>query len=309
MIVTLTLNPALDKSTEVPQLIPEKKLRCTAMVAEAGGGGINVSKALRELDAATLAIFPCGGINGALLTELLREKDIEQHTIKIGGNTRESVVVTETSTNRQYKFVMPGPDLSQEELDQTLAAIKELKDVSFLVCSGSLPPNVPAAFLGTVAAIAKEKGMKFVVDTSGEPLQQALKQGVYMIKPNMSELCSLVNKKYLEIPEIDGAVDELLSRGVCETIVVSMGPSGAMLATRDMKKTIPAPMVKKLSTVGAGDSMIAGIVWMLEQHHTIEEAVQFGVACGTAATISKGTQLFHKEDAFRFYEWIRKGRS
>lgn len=305
MTVTLTLNPSIDKSTGVEQLIPEKKLRCTEMVTEAGGGGINVSKAFCELGEETKAIFPCGGTNGKLLLELLHGKSIKTIPINIKGNTRESIVVNELSTNKQYKFIFPGPPVSEAELQEIKLAINNLHDVPFLICSGSLPPNVPDVFLGEIAAIARQKEIKFIIDTSGLPLKKALMQGVYLIKPNMSELCFLAGVKYLEANEIDDAVNQIISRGQCEIIVVSMGPSGAMLATKKFMKRFPAPVVKKLSTVGAGDSMLAGIIWMLGQNKTLEDAVRFGIACGTAATVNKGTHLFKKEDAFRFYEWMK----
>ena len=306
MIVTLTLNPAIDKSTTVDHLIPEKKLRCTQMLMEAGGGGINVSKAILELGGTTKSIFTCGGLNGKLLLELLARDSIQTVPIQIKDSTRESIMVTETSTNKEYKFIVPGPSIDVTELQEIKSTIERLENVSFLICSGSLPANVPDDFLAGIAAIAKERKIKFIMDTSGPALKKALMQGVYLIKPNMSELCFLADVKYLEADEIEYAVDEIILQGKCEVIVVSMGPSGALLVTKDFKKRFPAPVVKKTSTVGAGDSMLAGIVWMLEQGKTLEDAVRFGIACGTAATIMKGPGLFKKEDAYKFFEWIKK---
>lgn len=305
MIVTLTLNPAIDKNTSVEKLVAEQKLRCTEMTMEAGGGGINVSKAIAILGGETRAIFPCGGVNGKLLSELLVNDLVQTIPIPIKHNTRESIVVTETSTNKEYKFIVPGPPLAAKELATIKSVIRDLQNVSFLICSGSVPPHVPANYLAEIASIAKVKGIKFIVDTSGSALKKALSQGVYLMKPNMTELNFLAGTNYLEAHEIEQAVDKIISFGKCEIIIVSRGPSGAMLATKKIKKRFSAPMVKKLSTVGAGDSMLAGIVWMLEQSKSLEEAVRFGIACGTAATISKGTQLFKKKDAFRFYEEMK----
>lgn len=306
MIVTLTLNPAIDKSTSVQQLLPEKKLRCTEMMVEAGGGGINISKAIAVLNGKSKAIFPHGGINGKLLLELLQKDSLETIPVQIKGNTRESIVVTESSTNKEYKFIVPGPSLDEKELSEIKLAIDNLQNVSFLVCSGSLPPGVPDDFLAGIAATAKQKGVKFIVDTSGSTLKKSITQGMYLIKPNMSELNFLAGTKYLEANEIEEAADTIISSGHCEVIVISMGPSGAMLITKNLKKRFPAPMVKKQSTVGAGDSMLAGIVWMLEQNKSLEDAVRFGISCGTAATVNKGPQLFKREDAFRFYEWMKQ---
>lgn len=271
------------------------------MILKAGGGGINLSKAIATLGGESKAIFPCGGVNGKLLLELLEKDSIQTIAIQIRGNTRESIVVTETSTNNEYKFILPGPSLDEKELDEIKFVIGNLQGASFLICSGSLPQNVPDDFLADIAAIANKKGIKFIVDTSGPPLKKALMQGVFLIKPNMSELNFLNGTKYLEADEIEAAADKIILAGHCQVIVISMGPLGAIIATKNFKKKFPAPMVKKQSTVGAGDSMLAGMVWMLEQNKSLEDAVRFGVACGTAATINNGTQLFKKEDAYRFY--------
>jgi 6-phosphofructokinase 2 len=306
MIVTLTLNPAVDKSTEIDNLIPEKKMRCAPMQVDAGGGGINVSKAIQELGGASIAVFPCGGINGQVLTALVSNESVTAKAIEIKEETRENFVVNELKTNKQFRFVMPGPSLSGEELNKIKEAISAIDDASFLVCSGSLPPNVSADFIGDIADMAKQKDLRFIVDTSGEPLKAALEKGVYLLKPNLSELCSLVGKDYLDTSEIEDAATQVVNSGKCEVMVVSMGPSGAMLVTKEEIKHFRAPAVKKQTTVGAGDSMVAGIVWMVDQGKPLVDAVRFGIACGSAATINKGTQLFKKEDAFRFYDWMSK---
>lgn len=132
MIVTLTLNPAIDKSTEVEQLIPEKKLRCREMLVQAGGGGINVSKAIKELGGESAAVFPYGGVNGQLLLQLMDELSLKAEAVSIEGNTRESIVVNELSTNREYKFVLPGPSIHKEELEKIKTKLRSLQNISFL---------------------------------------------------------------------------------------------------------------------------------------------------------------------------------
>jgi 6-phosphofructokinase 2 len=306
MIVTLTLNPAVDKSTETESLVPEKKMRCAAMQVDAGGGGINVSKAIQELGGESIAVFPCGGTNGKVLTALVSNERVRAQAIEIKEETRESFVVNELQTNKQFRFVMPGPCLSDEELIKIKDAVTALDKASFLVCSGSLPPNVPPDFLGELADIARHRGIRFVVDTSGAPLKAAMEKGVYLLKPNLSELCSLVGKPHLDMLEIEDAAMQIIKTEQCEVLVVSMGPSGAMLVTKNEIKQFRAPTVKKQTTVGAGDSMVAGIVWMLDHGKPLADAVRFGIACGSAATINKGTQLFKREDALRFNEWMLK---
>lgn len=306
MIVTLTLNPAVDKSTEIERLVPEKKMRCAEMLVHAGGGGINVSKAIQELGGQSIAIFPYGGLNGQALLQLVKEESVTANAIEVRGNTRENFVATETSTNKQFRFVMPGQPLTGEEVAKLRQAILDMNDVSFLVCSGSMPPGVPDDFLAELADIARHKGFKLIIDTSGAPLKAALQKGIYLAKPNLTELCALVGKDYLDVSEIDDAAKEVIGSGGCQVLVVSMGPTGAMLVTKDEVKEFRAPAAKKQTTVGAGDSMVAGIVWMLEGGKSLQEAVQFGIACGTAATVNKGTQLFLRADALRFYEWMQR---
>jgi 6-phosphofructokinase 2 len=306
MIVTLTLNPAIDKSTEIAHLVPEKKLRCADVLIHAGGGGINVSKALDELGGKSIAVFPYGGVNGQLLLSLVQKESVTAKAIEVKGETRENFVVTELSSNKQYRFVMPGASLSEDELQTIKSTIESRSDISFLVCSGSLPKGVAGTYLGEIAHIARRKNIKFVIDTSGAPLKAAMEKGVYLVKPNLTELCSLVGKDYLQPAEIDEAAKEVIRSGRCEVLVVSMGPTGAMLVTENEVRKFKAPVVKKQTTVGAGDSMVAGVVYSLEQGKSLEEAIQFGIACGTAATINKGTQLFSREDVDKLYDWMLK---
>ena len=307
MIVTITMNPAIDKSTEVDKLLPEKKLRCSELIVEAGGGGINVSKALKKLGGESLAIFPSAGPNGRLLEETLTSLKIKFQTISSKGNTRENMVIREKSTNAQYRFVMPGDGLSSNEMTECLRLIKECQPrPTIIVASGSLPPGIDDSFFATLASIAREMGAKYIVDTSDAPLKLAAEEGVFLLKPNLHELSNLVGVDNLDIMDVDDAAMEVIQKGQCEVIVVSLGPAGALLVTKAGYEHIPAPTVQKKTTVGAGDSTVAGMVWMMSQGKSLREIVRFGVACGSAATMNSGTQLFNKEDALKLYDWINR---
>lgn len=307
MIVTITINPAIDKSTTTEKLVPDKKLRCSNMVIEAGGGGINVSKAIWELGGQSLALFPSGGMNGKLIEKYFEKRGIHFKAIPLEEETRENIMVCESISNAQYRFIMPGPTLSQKEANQCFELIKSLSPVpTIIVASGSLAPGLPDTFFQELASLSKALNAKLFVDTSGRPLQLAANKGVFLLKPNLTELCGLSGKEHLELDEVDDAAFEIIRKGHCDVIVVSMGPSGAILVTRDGSQHIPAPSVKKLSTVGAGDSMVAGMAWMLEQGKSLIDMARFGVACGTAATMNAGTQLFKKDDVFKLYHWINE---
>lgn len=215
-------------------------------------------------------------------------------------------MVNESYTAKHYGFVMPCPAVKEEELNEVEHILSRINNVTLLVCSGSLPVGLSPAIITRFAKMATETGIKFIADTSGEALKLALQNGVYLLKPSLTELCSLVGKKYLKPAEIKGAAQQLINTGRCEVLVISMGPAGALLVTKNEIKSFGAPVVKKVSTVGAGDSMVAGISWRLESGQSLEEAVKFGVACGTTANINSGTQLFKKADVLRFYDWMKE---
>ena len=305
MIVTITMNPALDKSTVIEKLVTEKKLRCSEITIEAGGGGINVCKAIKKLGGDGMVVFPYGGTNGELLIQLLADEDISFKAVPVLSATRESFTVTEFASNAQYRFVPPGGSLTDKDLQNCLEAITSINPPpQIIVVSGSLPAGAPDDFFATVAALSKKMEAKCIIDTSGKPLLLAAKEGVYLLKPNLTELCSLVGKSFLQLNEVEDAACEVIQRGHCEVIVVSMGPAGALLITKNEHERIIAPTVKKLTTVGAGDSMVGGMAWMLEQSAGLSEIVRFGVACGTAATMNQDTGLFNKNDVFKLYDWI-----
>jgi 6-phosphofructokinase 2 len=304
-IITITFSPCIDKSTSVPALIPEKKLICAAPKLEPGGGGINIARAIKKLGGEATAIFPSGGYTGKYFNHLLEKENIDVVIIETENETRENIIVLDEAGNNQYRFGMPGTALTETEWKKCLHAVEKINEVEFIIASGSLPPGVPADIYVALAKIAKSKKAKFIVDTSGEALKHAAEEGVYMLKPNLGELSYLAGKKEIPADEIKNIAQKMIARGACEVMVVSMGAAGAMLVTGEMAATFTPPSVERKSTVGAGDSMVAGIVFYLAQGKNLLQAVQYGVACGTAATLNAGTELCKKEDADRLYALIQ----
>ncbi len=305
-IITITFSPCIDKSTAVAALIPEKKLVCITPKLEPGGGGINIARAIKKLGGAATAIFPSGGYTGKYFNHLLEKEKINSVIVETGNETRENIIVVDESNNNQFRFGMPGTELTEAEWKKCLQAVEEMKDVEFIIASGSLPPGVPVNIYALLAKIAKSKNAKFIVDTSGAALKHVAEEGVYMLKPNLGELSSLAGKKELQPDEVKNIAQEIIAKGKCEVMVVSMGAAGAMLVTDDIAEIFTPPAVERKSTVGAGDSMVAGIVFYLAQGKTLLQAVQYGVACGTAATLNAGTELCKKDDADRLYNLISK---
>lgn len=305
MILTVTLNPCIDKSSSVDQLKPESKLRCTEVVREAGGGGINVSKALQRLDIPSVCLFPAGGHNGKMLCSLLEKQSIDYRAIDTQVETRENWIVLEQNTNHQYRFTFPGQAVEEKVIIELVDEIRSFSP-TIVVASGSLPPGLPDYFYGLIIKTANALGAKCIVDTSGAALEAIKDKKAFLIKPNVNELARMLHIEKLGRNEADDAAQQVIQNGYAEIVVVSLGPDGAWLISKEEKHFVAAPKVEKKSTVGAGDSMVAGITYALSKNLLLEEAISWGVACGSAATMNSGTQLFKKEDAFRLYNLIRQ---
>lgn len=309
-IATLTLNPALDKNTWVEKLQPEKKLRCEKPEYEAGGGGLNVSRAISILGGKSIAIYAAGGAAGDKLDDLLDSAGIEEHRIRIKMETRVNLLVTERSTGNQYRFGMPGNELSESEIEECIEAVRNLPDgIEYLVASGSVPPGAPVDLYAKIALLAREKRIKFVLDTSGIALEMATSTGVYMIKPNLRELSLIAGKDQVTGLEQEEIAMKIINGGKVEVIVLSLGPRGAMMLTRDFTEYIVPPTVKPTSTVGAGDSMVAGIVLSLSRGEDLRTALKWGVSAGTAATMTSGSELCRKEDVEDIFKLINQHKA
>ncbi|WP_341835652.1 1-phosphofructokinase family hexose kinase [Chitinophaga pollutisoli] len=305
-VITITLNPAIDISTSVEALQPDKKLRCAEPEFAPGGGGINVARVLHRFGGDVLPVYLAGGATGKKLTALLAAEGLATSPVEISGETRENMHVSDNSNGRQYRFVLPGPAISFAE---NLALLEHLSHVmegaQYVVISGNLPKGVNPEFMDKLVSMAHIYGCRLVADLSGDGLRQATMAGVFLIKPNLGELASLAEKEVLSESEAIASARRIVSAGGASVVAISMGATGALLVTAELEERILAPVTRPVSTVGAGDSMVAGIVWALMKGDTMSAAVRFGVACGTAATLSEGTGLCQKQDAERFYASVQ----
>lgn len=305
IIITLTMNPAIDKSANVAQVIAERKLYCHTPRFEPGGCGVNVSRAIRKLGGVSTALFPCGGPTGEYLLDLLHQEGLVGQPIPVKGWTRESLVVLEESSGRQFRFGMPGSSLSEKEWRNCLDALAGAnRTPDYIVASGSLPPGVPDDFYAQVARIGKGLGARVIIDTSGNSLRLALQEGVYLIKPNIRELGELVGKNLVDETSQREIVMEMVRSGQCAVVALSLGAGGVLLATADGCERLQTPLVPIKSKVGAGDSMVAGIVLSLARGFQVRDAVRFGVATGAAAVMTPGSELCRREDAERLYRQL-----
>jgi 6-phosphofructokinase 2 len=302
-VLTVTLNPALDISLSVEQLVPDRKLRAAGSRREAGGGGVNVSRVLHRLDVPCVSLVVVGGAVGTELVARMRTEGLEVVDVPNDADTRESFAITESATARQYRISVPGPTVNDIERvrDQILLALGSARIV---VLSGSVPPGIPEDFLGSTIE-ALPTGTTTIVDTSGSALAWVARHSDAIIKPSQRELAELVGWDPATPEQIEDAVREVIGLGQLRAVIASRGPSGALLATREGSlRWFRPPAVRPVSTVGAGDSMVAGIAAALAAGQELDDAVRLGVAAGTAAALTPGSELCDPADVARFVDQV-----
>ncbi len=300
------MNPAIDVNTSVENFVAERKLRCSSPSREPGGGGINVSRAIKKLGGESIALYTCGGLTGQMFQELLNTEGLNHKPIPIKDETRENIIVYEESSTLQYRLCMPGPMLTDNELKLSLDQILAFDaKPDFIVASGSLPPGAPKNFYAHIARVAKLQGSKIIIDTQGEPFKLALEEGLFLVKPNIRELSQLAEHLIEDEKQIEKMAEKIVHNNWSKVVVVSLGAAGALIVTREESRYIRPPAVPINSKVGAGDSMVAGIVLALSRGKTIHDAACFGVAAGTAAVITPGTELCRRKDTERLFKEIK----
>lgn len=289
-ILTLTFNPALDISTTVPRIAPSHKLRCSEPVMHPGGGGINVARVLKRLGADVRAVFPSGGPTGATLVRLMQKEGVPMHVVPASQDTRESFSAMATDTGDEYRFVLPGPTLRPQEwhgcLDACLSSV-----AAYLVASGSLSPGMPDDAYAMLAAPCRAQGTRLVLDSSGPALRAALDAGVYLFKPSLRELRELTGEPLATANAQLQACQALIGQGKSELVALTLGEAGAMLVSADEAWSAPALSVAVHSTIGAGDSFVAGLVWSLADGRPLQDAFATAMAASAAALAAQGTAL------------------
>ncbi len=302
-IVTLTVNPTIDKSTAVGTVASEIKMRCAAPTFDPGGGGVNVSRVVRRLGGESTVVYTSGGAMGDLLTQLLHDDKLTTRAVPINGMTRQNLSVYEESSGLQYRFGMPGPQVTEEEARRCLDAAFETEP-EFLVASGSLAPEMATDFYARLLQRAQDTGCRVIVDTSGPALESIKGAGAFLIKPNLRELEQLSGARFQGEKHVEQMAQALIHEGWAEVLAVSMGGGGAAFVTADDCVRLRPPVVPIQSKVGAGDSMVGGIVWALAAGKSLQEAIRYGVAAGSAAVMTPGTQLCRAKDVWELYERI-----
>jgi 6-phosphofructokinase 2 len=308
-IATLTMNPAIDVSTSVERIAPFHKLRCALAHRDPGGGGINVARVLKRFGADVLAVYVAGGSTGDLLEKLMHREGIGDLVLRMPDETREDFTVNETSSGKQFRFVMPGPELGEACQNAVIAALAALDPKpGMLVASGSLPPGVPPAFLRRVGATARQIGARLVVDTSGDALRAAVSERPFLVKPNLGELRALTGIALDDEAARLAAARKLVADGGAEMVALTLGEEGALLVSKDLALRAKAPPVEVASTVGAGDSFLGALVWGLASDEAPERAFARAVAAGSAALLAPGTGLCRPGDVERLLPQVKVER-
>ena len=304
-IYTLTLSPSLDSATQTPQIYPEGKLRCSSPVFEPGGGGINGARAITHLGGKATAIFPAGGATGEHLVALLADEKVAVSTVDAQDWTRQNLHVHVSSSGEQYRFVMPGAKLSEDEFRQLEEKVLAIESGALLVISGSLPPGVKTEKLTQLIRAVQQRGIRCIVDSSGDALMAALEPGqLELVKPNQKELSALVNRELTQPDDVRTAAQELVKSGKALRVVVSLGPQGALAVDESGFVQVVPPPMKSQSTVGAGDSMVGAMALKLAQGASLLEMTRYGVAAGSAATINQGTRLCSLADTQKIVDYL-----
>lgn len=305
MIATVTLNPSLDRTVTVEELVMDEANRWTSLRRDPGGKGINVSRVIHELGGETVAYGFIGGIDGETLKHLLQQQAVPFDFTPIKGEIRSNFIIADLATYHQTRIDAPGPHIMRHELQKLVQKVKHISPKpDFLVFAGSVPPAVPADIYRQLIEAAKNNGIKTVLDSDNKWLKEGIKAKPNVIKPNVHEAEELLGKHLRSEAAIVKALKLLVDRGI-EVAVISRGKDGLIAANGKMVlKAIP-PQVEVRSTVGAGDSTIAGLVLKLNEGLAIDEACRWAVAAGTAATLTPGTELCRREDVVKLLSKVK----
>ncbi|MCA9395590.1 MAG: 1-phosphofructokinase family hexose kinase [Candidatus Omnitrophica bacterium] len=306
-ILTVTLNPALDVHSHIQCLAPGEKMRTTSSCFLPGGGGVNVSRAIQSLNGKSRCFYLKGGPVGSYLELLMDDIGLEQHYVPIQDNNRHHFNVLDESTGQHYRFGMPGPCVSPDEMTATLNYFHNLQDVygSIAVLSGSIPSGLPHDFYARITRILKAKNMKVVVDAKGSALKAAVREGAYLFKMNLDEFSQLADFDPEDISSIIRAGKNFVRQHDVQKVILSMSDKGAIGICGDESMFIRVPETIGHHVVGSGDSMVAGIVMNLGCQMSTQDGLMYGVAAGTSCALSPMDELCRRDRTEEFFKSIQ----
>ena len=290
-IAVLSLNPALDVTYKIQKLVDDEKIHSFETRFDPGGNGINVGRAFKRLKIKATTCCVLAGKIGTLIADILKNELDDPHFIWEEGETRINCVIQQSDPVSQYEINGMGPAMSASVLDKLEKELYANSKDGFAVLTGSPPLNITHDIYNILCMRLKNYGIKCLVDADGALLNSAVKSKPYIIKPNIHELERLVKKKLDSVNEIAAAAKELHNYGI-EYVFISIGHKGAILASKEGVIYGTSPEVPVVSRVGAGDSMVAGIVSVIANGGSAEDSLKLGMACGTSTVQMPGTELF-----------------
>ncbi len=301
MIVTVTPNPALDRTLTVPEIVFDEMVRASDSRLDLDGKGVNVSKALRSLGTTAVMIGFAGGMAGEILERGLGKLGYTTSFTHVAGETRTNTIIIDAAANRYVKANEPGPTLRPDELAAFFAQARaRLAPGDTWILSGSLPPGAPVGFFAQLVELIQARGARALLDTSGEPLRLGCAARPYLVKPNADEAQALSREPIDSDAAARRAATFFLDQGI-ELVALSLGAEGLLLATHGQSARARPPQVRALNPVGAGDALLAGIAWALEQRLGLAELARWGVASGTAAAMRVGTDSAPRAEVEALY--------
>jgi 1-phosphofructokinase family hexose kinase len=295
-VLTLTVNPAIDRIITVDRLVFEDRGYIISTDFAAGGRGINASRVLKSFGAKTLAITTSGGDGGRRLEEILSKDGFPVEFVKIKNHIRTNLTISDRQ-GLSIKLNEQGPPLNDAELGRIQRAVdKRLSDASWLMLCGSLPPEVPPDFYAKLIHLAEKHKVPTMLDTDGDALQHGVEAGPTVVTPNQSEAERLLGRVILTRSQSIEAVQRIKAMGA-KSAILSLGNRGLVAASDSGVIEVAAPRIDAVSPIGAGDALSAAFVWAMSNGRSFEEAARWGVAEGTASAKLPGLQLASFEEA------------
>ena len=295
MIYTITLNPALDRTLWIQKVRDDVSNRILEEKSFAGGKSVDVSKVLKNLGVDNIALGFVGGFAGRELEGRLLNEGIETDFVRVSGETRTNIIIHETDTGKQLAFNASGPEIKPDELMQFIEQLEKLPCGEVVAIGGSIPLGVSPEIYRKIINLVKKCQAKVVLDVDGEALRQGIKAHPNVIKPNIHELSELAGRELKGLDDVVSAARSINQQGV-EIVLVSMGAKGILLVSDGQQYLAVPPNVNVESTIGAGDSSVAGFVSGLVQGKDLKQCLIYAVAAGTATTLRQGTALCQKDD-------------
>ncbi|MGJ8623083.1 MAG: 1-phosphofructokinase family hexose kinase [Yoonia sp.] len=294
-ILTVTVNPAVDLATHVAQVVAGPKLRCGQPRYDPGGGGVNVARAVRKMGGTARALVAVGGAMGVRLLDMLAAEEVPALPVAVSGETRISFAVTDDSTGAQFRFGVPGAELTATDAAALQSAVVEAAPQDgFVVISGGPAPGLPLGFQSDMIAAVSQIGARVIVDTYGPALTRLIEKPtvpLHLLRIDQGEAAQAANHPMTTLDDSLAFAATLVARGVAETVVTGRGAEGSVMVSSGARFFCHAPQVRVGSKIGAGDAFVGALTLALARGDPPQQALQWGVAAASATVETEGTKL------------------